>query len=92
LLSVAGGEFHLVQKLIPTLEWKGGLLGVRLRFEPDDATALQSEYLAARKRSNETLAAASGSGESAVEVSLWISIQIREAVWRQCWRRFHNVG
>lgn len=69
-LSVGSGEFHYVQKLIPTLEWKGGLLGVRLRFEPDDAVALQSEYLAARIRVAKTLAAATADG-STITVNLW---------------------
>ena len=70
-LSVASGEFHHVQKLIPTLEWKGGLLGVRLRFEPDDAVSLQGEYLAARARSIDTLAAAAAAGGAGVAVSIW---------------------
>ncbi|WP_297494699.1 AAA family ATPase [Acidocella sp.] len=70
-LSVASGEFHYVQKLIPFLEWKGGLLGVRLRFEPDDAVALQGEYLTARARSIETLAAVTTVGGADIAVSLW---------------------
>jgi predicted ATP-dependent endonuclease of OLD family len=48
-LSVTKAEAHYVQKLIPTLEWDGGRLGVRLRFEPRDALQLQKDYLAARE-------------------------------------------
>ena len=41
-------EAHFVQKLIPTLDWDGGRLGVRLRLEPKDAVQFQKDYLAAR--------------------------------------------
>ena len=47
-LNVADNEVHYVQKLLPTLDWTGGSLGVRLRFEPKSAENLQKEYLAAR--------------------------------------------
>ena len=47
-LSVPKAEAHYVQKLIPTLDWDGGLLGVRLRLEPQDALQFQKDYLAAR--------------------------------------------
>ncbi len=47
-LHVADSEVHYVQKILPTLDWEEGLLGVRLRFEPKDALQLQEEYLAAR--------------------------------------------
>lgn len=42
-------EAHFVQKIIPTLDWEGGLLGVRLKLEPKDALQLQKDYLAARE-------------------------------------------
>lgn len=58
-LKVESAEVHLVQKLIPTLDWEGGRLGVRLRLEPRDAGALQKEYLAAKEQA-ETLERATG--------------------------------
>jgi GTPase SAR1 family protein len=36
-LDVPKSEAHFVQKLIPTLDWDGGRLGVRLRYEPNDS-------------------------------------------------------
>lgn len=33
-LHIESGEFHHVSALIPTLDWEGGRLGVRLRYEP----------------------------------------------------------
>lgn len=46
-LHVESNEVHYVQKILPSLDWDGGRLGVRLRFEPKDSTELQKEYLAA---------------------------------------------
>jgi len=46
-LDVAPGEMHRVRDMIPTLDWEGGALGVRLGYEPDDLTALYKDFLAA---------------------------------------------
>ena len=67
-------EAHFVQKLIPTLDWDGGLLGVRLRLEPKDAAEFQKAYLLARedahKIENAEENAAGGSGQNG-SVVLW---------------------
>lgn len=47
-LHVEDREIHYVQKILPTLDWAGGLIGVRLRLQPKDALELQKEYLARR--------------------------------------------
>jgi predicted ATP-dependent endonuclease of OLD family len=57
-LEVATAEVHHVRQILPTLDWTGGLLGVRLRFEPKDIEGLQKQYLAALKSAKETKAAA----------------------------------
>lgn len=57
-LQVGKGEMHYVQKLLPTLDWKSGLLGVRLRYEPDEPIKFQQEYIAARTKAANTTAAA----------------------------------
>jgi predicted ATP-dependent endonuclease of OLD family len=65
-------EAHFVQKLIPTLDWDGGRLGVRLRLEPKDAIQFQKDYLTARdeaKRIEE--ADSSAEGDKGLEVVLW---------------------
>lgn len=46
-LHVESNELHYVRDLIPTLDWEGGELGVRLRFEPKDLTDLYKDYLGA---------------------------------------------
>ena len=57
-LQVGKGEMHHVQKLLPTLDWKSGPLGVRLRYEPDEAIKFQQEYIAARTKAADITAAA----------------------------------
>ncbi len=57
-LQVGKGEMHYVQKLLPTLDWKSGPLGVRLRYEPHEPIKFQQEYLAARSKAADTTAAA----------------------------------
>jgi len=44
-LNVPTGELHYVQKILPTLDWAGENIGVRLRYEPKDLQALKQEYL-----------------------------------------------
>lgn len=58
-LEVQADEYRYVHKLIPTLEWEGGLLGVRLRLEPKkDLSSLFSDYRKSRKRAQKILAKA----------------------------------
>ena len=52
-IEVADSELHYVSHIIPTLDWKGGLLGVRLRYEPKDVESLIQEFIKAHKTSNQ---------------------------------------
>lgn len=61
-LNVPKEDLHHVQKILPTLDWAGEYIGVRLRYEPKDIQALKQDYLAAK------LAAASVMGAMAVSV------------------------
>ena len=47
-LNVPKHELHYVQKLLPTIDWDGASIGVRLRYQPKDGQTLQQEYLKAR--------------------------------------------
>ena len=42
-------ELNYVRGMLPTLQWNGGLLGVRLRYEPEDPRDLIRAYLEARR-------------------------------------------
>lgn len=46
-LHVEMGEMHHVRDLIPTLDWEGGRLGVRLRYEPKDLGLLYKDFMGA---------------------------------------------
>ena len=75
-LHVESNEVHYVQKILPTLDWDGGRLGVRLRFEPKDANELQKEYLAALDQAKKAKVGASAADGKTVTgeeltVSLW---------------------
>lgn len=54
-LNVSDDELHYVSHIIPSLDWEGGLLGVRLRFEPKDMSHLIEEYTVSYKKSNALL-------------------------------------
>ena len=43
-LSVENNELHHVSALLPSLDWTGGLLGVRLCLRPKDLEVLYREY------------------------------------------------
>jgi predicted ATP-dependent endonuclease of OLD family len=76
-LHVAEDEVHYVQKIIPTLDWDGGRLGVRMRLEPKDATQLQQEYVAARtqaldlRAAGAALAEEQGKAAADFQVTIW---------------------
>lgn len=52
-LNVEKKEAHYVLPLIPTLAWKGGRLGIRMRFEPQDVEILYKEFVNAQKNKND---------------------------------------
>lgn len=76
-LHVAEDELHYVQKILPTLDWDGGLLGVRMRLEPKDAAQLQKEYVNARVQAlalqgvGAALAAEQGKAAADFQVAIW---------------------
>ena len=47
-LQVPIDDLHYVRRLLPTLDWDGTHIGVRLRFQPKDPQALRQEYLKAK--------------------------------------------
>lgn len=54
-IHVEDSELHYVSHIIPTLDWKGGLLGIRLRYEPKDMDGLIREFTASYHKSNQLL-------------------------------------
>jgi predicted ATP-dependent endonuclease of OLD family len=67
-LNVPKGDLHFVQKLLPTLDWNGEHIGVRLRYEPKDVSALRLEYLTAKLAVTEVMKAANAATFAVAEV------------------------
>lgn len=53
-LKVKKNELQYVNKLIPTMDWKGGSLGIRLRLEPDKIEDLYKEFIEASTKAKPT--------------------------------------
>jgi len=54
-IEVRPDEYNYVHKLIPTLDWEGGLIGIRLRLEPKkDISSLFSDYRQYRQRAKKS--------------------------------------
>lgn len=70
-LQVEKGELHFVKPILPTLKWKPGLIGVRLRFEPKNIDDLYREYTAASAAAETTAAAAKEKLGKDLKVKLW---------------------
>jgi hypothetical protein len=71
-LKVADEEIHRVSHIVPTLDWTGGLLGVRLRFEPKKIEDFYKEYLSAIHKAKETMKTSPQGGKSGLSAPvLW---------------------
>lgn len=80
-IQVEEDEIHYVKHLLPTLDWSGGALGVRFRFEPKSTEDLFKEYRASYKKARETTEKAGS------DLKLWPS-SLREFLDRQITKHF----
>ena len=58
--DVSDDDIHYVSHILPTLDWAGGELGIRLQYEPKDIESIYSEYKKARHRAEELTTKAHG--------------------------------
>ena len=71
-LEVPEKQLHFVQKILPTLDWDGSVIGVRLRYEPKKLEDFKREYLASRSAAKTVMSAAAiAPSEGADPFSLW---------------------
>lgn len=49
-LHVEADEIHRVRRIIPTLDWSAGRIGVRLCLEPKEPGVLREDYVVERRR------------------------------------------
>lgn len=78
-MQVEENEVHYVQGILPTLDWAGGRLGVRVRYEPKDREQLQKDYLTARADARDLQTA----GASLAEEQGQDAAQFQVAIWPQ---------
>jgi len=69
-LKIETNEIYYVKHLIPTLKWKGGLLGVRLKFEPEKIEELYENFVESYNAAKQTIENVNKNGKS-VNIQLW---------------------
>ena len=69
-IAVNPNEVHYVSHLIPTLDWDGDILGVRLRFEPVSIEKLYQDFTASFNASQQTIDEAKKKKET-LQLKLW---------------------
>jgi predicted ATP-dependent endonuclease of OLD family len=71
-LQVAeNNEIHHVRDLLPSLDWTGGLLGVRLCLRPKDLEVLYREFRASIQDVHKLHQAAKDAEEAEMKLTLW---------------------
>jgi predicted ATP-dependent endonuclease of OLD family len=74
-LQVKEDEVHRVRDLVPLMEWTGGRLGARLRYEPKDLNALFKDFITATTEANAMRAAAAtaaaAKGAAGAKLTIW---------------------
>lgn len=76
-IHIEENEVHYVQGILPTLDWAGGRLGVRVRYEPKDREQLQKDYLTLRAAARDlqtagaALAKEKGQDAGEFQVAIW---------------------
>lgn len=78
-MQVEENEVHYVQGILPTVDWAGGRLGVRVRYEPKDQEQLQKDYLTARADARDLQTA----GAALAEENGQDAAQFQVAIWPQ---------
>jgi predicted ATP-dependent endonuclease of OLD family len=71
-LKVENDEIHYVSQILPTLDWNGDSLGIRLRFEPKNIEDLYKDYFSSFQSAKETTdIAKKQEGTNNVTLQLW---------------------
>jgi len=70
-LDAKDTDLHYVSHILPTLDWAGGYLGVRLRLQPEDIETLYREFVETNEGALSAKAGAKNSDGTPIEVKLW---------------------
>lgn len=79
-INVETSELRYVSHLIPTLDWEGGLLGIRLIFQPKNLETLIQEYIISRSKVNKL------NTNSGKNVELW-----PKDFWQFCEKKLNSL-
>lgn len=79
-INIEVSELRYVSHLIPTLDWEGGLLGIRLAFQPKNIEILIEEYIISRVKVNKL------NTDSKTKVELW-----PKDFWQFCERKLNSL-
>lgn len=79
-INVETSELRYVSHLIPTLDWEGGLLGIRLIFQPKNIETLIEDYTLSRSKANKL------NDDSGKKVKLW-----PEDFWQFCEKKLNSL-
>lgn len=80
-LKVEKNEVHRVRHLIPTLKWDGGLLGIRMIYQPKDLDALKADFIAHFKAAEQLKITAEKNAEKALSGSASELSDFKFSVW-----------
>ncbi|MGE0637668.1 MAG: ATP-dependent endonuclease, partial [Bacteroidia bacterium] len=83
-INVESSEIHYVNHLIPTLDWKGGLLGIRFRLEPKNIEDLYRDYHTSFNSSKKTTEEAKKE-KAEISLKLW-----PKSMWNFIEKKLHN--
>jgi len=70
-ITVEEEQIHYVSHILPTLDWEGGLLGVRIVFEPQGIESLYQRFMAAYSAAKKTMEAKKAESGTPSSLSLW---------------------
>lgn len=79
-INVEASELRYVSHLIPTLDWEGGLLGIRLIFQPKNFETLIEEYIISRNKVNKL------NTDSGKNIELW-----PKDFWQFCEKKLNSL-
>lgn len=69
-LDVPLAQIHHVAHILPTIDWKGGLLGVRLQYKPSTLENLKAAYLRERAAALKIIEVKKG-GKKSEAIRVW---------------------
>lgn len=84
-IKVDKNEIHYINELVPTLDWAGGMLGVRLRFEPKNIETLYKDFIDSCNSAKNVALLAENGGKKKITLNLW-----PKSLWDFLERRLQN--